>query len=91
MPYRNGKIVNWKVKVKGIRALLNTDESNTEAQRVGKEIYKIITGKRYYRHFEGFDRLADFDVYIETTEELNDLLNDMYDYCDENLIWIDFD
>ena len=89
MPYRNGKIVNWKVKVKGIKELLNTNESNEEAKRVGKEIYKIITSERYYKYFEDFDRLDDFDVYVETVEELNDLLNDMYDYCDGELIWID--
>ena len=92
MPIRNGKTVNWKVKVKGLRALLNTNESDEEAQRVSREIYKLITDNPIYnKAFKGFDRLYDFENYIETIEELNDLLNDMYDYCDENLIWIDFD
>lgn len=92
MPLRNGKIVNWKVKVKGLRSLLNTEESDEEAQRVSQEIFKLLTNSIYKRHFEDFDRLYEFDKgFVETVEELNDLLNDMYDYCDENLIWIDFD
>lgn len=91
MPYRNGKIVNWKLKVKGLRNLLNTDETDEEAQRVSKEIFKLLTNSVYKRYFENFDQLVDFNIYVETTEELNSLLDELYDYCDDNLIWIDFD
>ena len=83
--------MKWKLKVKGLRSLLNTDESDEEAKRVGKEISKLITNNpKYLNAFWNFDRLYDFANYIETVGELNDLMNDMYDYCDSNRIWIDF-
>ena len=85
-------MANWQLKVKGLRSLLNTDETNEEAQKVSKKIYKLLTiNPRYYKAFKDFDRLEDFNGFVETVEELNDLLNEMYDYCDNNLIWIDFD
>ena len=59
---------------------------------VSKEIYKLLTNNPiYWNAFKNFHRLDDFNSYVKTVEELNELLNDMYDYCDENLIWRDFD
>ena len=81
----------WKVKVKGIRPLLSGNGSDEEAKRVSKKIYKILSSSLYLKYFDDFDRVADFDVYVETSEELNELLNDMYDYCDAERIWIDFE
>lgn len=90
MPYRNGKIVDWKVKVKGIRSLLNSDCSDENAIKTGKEIYKTLTNSIYKKYFENFDILEDFNNVLGL-EDFNGMLNEMYDYCDTNLIWIDFD
>jgi len=95
MPYRNGKIVNWKVKIKGIKELLTDDTSDENAQRVGKEVYKILTSKRYGKYFEDFGMgrnmsfycLDEFDT-VDTCEYFNVLLNELYDYCDAKLIWL---
>lgn len=84
-------MTNWKVKIKGIRGLLNTDEGNREAQRVSKKIYKILSCSLNLKYFKNFDRLEDFNGFVMTTEDLNILLSDMYDYCDNERIWIDFD
>ncbi len=84
--------MKWKIKVKGLRNLLSNNDSNEEAKKASNKIVKLITNNpRYLNAFRNFDRLYDFANYVETTTELNDLLNDMYDYCDKNSIWIDFD
>lgn len=85
-------MANWRIKVKGIRPLLSASEEDREAQRVSQEIYKILTCNLYYEYFKNFNRLEDFgNGFIETTEDLNILLDDMYDYCDMERIWIDFE
>ena len=95
MPYRNGQIVRWKTKIKGIRPLLTEDDSDENAQKVGKEIYKIVTSSLYKKYFKIYedDMLEPLDsfLFVEDCEHLNSLLSTLYDYCDANLIWIDFD
>lgn len=95
MPVRNGKFINWKVHIEGIRKLLTDDNSEENAKKVGKEIYNILTSQRYLKYFKDYDNetggfLDDF-LYIENCEHLNDLLEQFYDYCDYNLIWINLD
>lgn len=97
MPIRNGHIVHWKLKIKGIRSLLSDDDSVENAKRVGKEIYKILTNSLYKEYFEeetyedeAGTMLDEFN-FIEDCEHLNSLLSIFYDYCDANLIWIDFE
>ncbi len=84
-------MAKWNVKVKGLRTLLNTDDSDEEAKRVSKEIYKLLSNRLYHIYFKDFNRLKDFNVYVKTTKELNILLDEMYDYCDAERIWIDFE
>ena len=81
----------WKVKVKGLRTLLNTDETDEEAKRVSKEIYKLLSNSLYLKYFKNFNRLKDFDMFVDTIKDLNILLMYMYDYCDAERIWIDFE
>lgn len=95
MPYRNGKIVKWNVKIKGLRKLLGEDDSIENSKKVGKEIYKIVNMGIYKKHFKEYDyetdrTLDEFNNVVDC-EDLNDMLSDFYDYCDANLIWIDFD
>lgn len=93
MPIRNGKIVKWKVRVKGIKKLLTDDTSIKEAQRVGKEIYKILTSDKYKKYFEDFEDTSVYELIelndVVDCQDLNNLLDAVYDYCDANLIWID--
>lgn len=88
MPYRNGKAVNWEVKVRGIKELLTDDNSNENAIKVGEKIYDILTSQRYAKYFEEFDYLNDF-ICIDYVYQLNGVLSLLYDYADENLIWIE--
>lgn len=90
MLIRNGKIVNWKVKIKGFRKLITEDETNENVSKVGKNIYNLLSSSLYEKYFTNFHDLEDF-LSIETTDELNDLLDYFYDYCDAHLIWIDLD
>jgi len=89
MPYRNGKIVGWKVKITGLRPLLTEDDSDINAIKVGKEFYKILNSSLNKKYFKEFDRLEEFNDFYDL-EEFNDILNSLWDYCDENLIWVDF-
>ena len=90
MPYRKGKVVNWQVKVKGIRPLLTDDNSDENAKETGKKVYQILTSQRYSRYFRDFEDLDEF-LYLEGLDHFNDILDRLYDYCDDNLIWIDLD
>lgn len=87
MPYRNGKLFTWKVRVSGIKCLLTDNESDKQAQYVSKRIYQILTSKLYKSHFKTFISLEKFNSVI-TCNDLNNMLDKMYDYCDANLIWI---
>lgn len=89
MPYRNGKLVNWKLKIKELRPLLTDDNTDKNAIKVGKEFFKILSSVKYRKDFQNFDRLEEFNEVMDL-EEFNDILNSFWDYCDENLIWIDF-
>jgi hypothetical protein len=89
MPYRTGKIVKWNVKVTGLRQLLTDDDSKENAVKVGKEFYKTLTSSIYKRYFKEFDRIEEFNE-VSDLEEFNDILESFWDYCDENLIWVDF-
>jgi len=80
-------MTQWKVKIKGLRELLSSDNSDENAIKVGKQIYKLLTRKSYNKYFVDFALLEDFN-YIINVEDLNHLLNDMYDYCDEQRIWV---
>lgn len=83
-------MTNWRVKVKGIKILLTEDDSDENATKVGKEVYKILSNSVYKKYFKNFDRLEDFNN-VFGVDDFNDILNNMYDYCDDNGIWIDFD
>ena len=87
MPIRNGKAVNWKVKITGVKNLLSDDNSDKNAIKVGKNVYKILTSKQYAKYFKEFDDLDEF-VYIENLEHFNYTLDLLYNYADDNLIWI---
>ena len=89
MPYRNGKVVGWKVKITGLRPLLTEDNSDTNAVKVGKKFYKILTSSLYNKYFIDFEDLDEFN-YVEGLEHFNDVLDRLYNYCDAELIWIDF-
>lgn len=93
MPYRNGQIVNWKVKIKGIRPLLSNDDSDENAKKVGKEIYEILNLNMYQKYFKDFfyetGIMLDDLNFIENCKHLNDILEIFYDFCDGNLIWIE--
>jgi len=82
-------MANWKVKIRGIRELLTDDNSDENAILAGKKVYKILTSKRYEKYFENFVELDNFN-YVEGLSHFNELLNDMYDYCDRKRIWIAF-
>ena len=93
MPIRNGKIVKWRAYIKGIRHLLTKDDSNENAKKVGKEIYKILDLSIYKKYFKDFADMIGFDLdefnYVQDVDGLNSLLDDLYDYCDANLLWIE--
>jgi len=88
-------MTQWKLKIKGIRKLLSGDDSVETAKRVGKQIFNLLNSNMYKKYFEDFDfetgrELEEFNHVIDCND-LNSILHDLWNYCDNNLIWVEFD
>jgi len=86
----------WQVKVKGLRkAIRNAQDSDEGAKALGEVIYNILSSKEYIKYFASFEMVHGWDLedFALTTgkEDLNNMLDEFYDYCDEVRIWIAFD
>lgn len=94
MPFRNGQTVKWKVKIKYLRnAILDAEDTEEGAEKLGKKIYRILSSKAYSKYFEDFEiqqgwELEDFCSACKQ-DDLNSMLDELYDYCDGALIWIE--
>jgi hypothetical protein len=73
-----------------ILGLLTADNSDENAIKTGKKVYKILTSTIYKKYFKDFEFLEDFNNCVGL-DDFNGTLELFYDYCDENLIWIDFE
>ena len=77
-------MTNWKHTLKITH--LFTEKEDTESIRESmNKIADVIENKDF---LEDFDYVWDFRG-EDNLEEANNLINELYDYCDENKIWIE--
>lgn len=88
MPIRNGQVVKWKhtISIRDLYADVE-DESDENATRIGKAIYSRLSNLPFMKSY-----LYELDEFqdIECRDHLNDCLDGLYDYCDSELIWVEF-
>jgi len=76
--------MNWKHKVK-IRHLFTQEETPEAVSKSMIAIGKILQKDRW---FKDFDLLEEFFV-VDDLDGANDLLDQMYNYCDAYSIWVE--
>jgi hypothetical protein len=75
-------MTNWRRTVP-VKDLLDCDENDSEAQRVGKAVHERISNEPVFWGFNSGRFLA-----IKTVGDLNCALDKMYDFADRECIWI---
>lgn len=83
MPIRDGIYTEWQRKVK-IKHLLTRDETPDAVRKSMNAIYAVLRSTLAFKDFD----MLDFFRECDDLEEANGLLDLMYDYANENLIWI---
>jgi hypothetical protein len=87
MPYRDGKYVPWKHKIK-IKCFLDHSENYgmpAMVKSVATRIYAAIKNRPFLKDFDGIDDLPN----IDDIEEFNFWLERFYDYCDVELVCVE--
>ena len=84
MPIRNGVRVGWEHRI-DVERFLTMEESPEAVRESMDNIYRVLKSHPCFNDFEMLDLFREED----DLEEANDLLNEMYDYADANLIWIE--
>lgn len=87
MPIRNGQIVGWERNLK-IKHLFSDDgDTQKSAIDVRAFVTKFVDKNPQYETLRDIvDQLDDDDI---GKHEFNGVLDELYDYCDENLIWVE--
>lgn len=90
MPLRNGKRVNWTCTV-NIKPLLERyeDPDEEQIQEVGRAIRDLFYQKGF-KDWQGdfFHGALDGMAYSDDLNEFNSHLNELYDWADENFVWV---
>ena len=84
-------MTNWKYKVK-IRHLLTKNEDYNSIKKSMSAIADVLSKESCFMEFnwlKKFRKIPKGDKVIRAVEYGNKLLDKMYDYADENKIWID--
>lgn len=81
----------WKFSV-NIKPLIGEDTSEEGAQRAGKSISDLLSRRLLARDHYATDltlrNIIDGFAEIEDTDEFNSVLDDLYDWADENRVWL---
>lgn len=88
MPYdKNNKRVDWKYEIE-IKHLIDDEadpNDDDNAIDVGKQIAYRLEG---YKFFNNPLLIHKFFEEVNNVDDLNYYLDELYDYCDEELIWV---
>ena len=82
--------MNWKHSFR-MRDLLSNDTSDENAVRVAKELAGRMKASKLFEDFEGQNMIADLEDIVVDSNDLNDILESFWDYCDWRKIWVHFD
>ncbi len=91
MPIRNGRVVNWKTRIEGFAEIIGDEELATEEKVI--KLSRMLDDHPAFRnaHEDFSDRLEEAS-YIENEYECeaegNAVIAEIYDYADDNLIWL---
>jgi hypothetical protein len=84
-------MAQWTHKTK-IKHLLTEDDSHEAVQAEMNAIADVLTTDRAwlrFRHLESFRKIPAGDDFFGPVDYANKLLNYMYDYANDNRIWIE--
>lgn len=81
----------WKMSV-NIKPLIGDDVSEEGAKRAGKGISDLLSRRLLVRDHYATDQtlrnIIDGLGEVEDVDEFNDVLEDLYDWADENRVWL---
>ena len=82
--------MNWRTRVK-VKDLLNDDESPDAVRATMAAIADRLEAAPQFRAFDTarFRNIPDGDDVVSEQDYANRLLSRMYDYADENRIWME--
>ncbi len=83
--------MRWTTTV-NIKPLIGTDTSEEGAKRAGDLISSLLSlrllVKDHYATDQTLRNIIDGLAAVENTEEFNGVLGDLYDWADENSVWL---
>lgn len=83
-------MANWRTKVK-IRHLFTEKEDYESVQESMNKVADVLEATGAFKYFDTkkFRKIKKGDEVVGPVDYANKLLNRMYNYADDNLIWID--
>lgn len=83
-------MANWKHRVK-VRHLFTENEDHESVQKSMTAIAEILEKDSYFKNFDvkKFKRIPKGDDVFGPVDYANKLIEKMYNYADDNLIWIE--
>jgi len=83
-------MANWKHRVK-VRHLFTENEDHESIKKSMKQIVEVLEKEPCFKYFDlkKFKRIPKGDDVFGPVDYANKLISKMYDYADDNLIWIE--
>jgi len=89
MPVRNGRVVNWKLRIDDFGKIVGDDELSSRTKL--NKLYKLLDKHAVFQDEDFADRLQEIaclDDEDDLEVEGNDVLAEIYDFADDHLIWL---
>ena len=86
-----GETMNWKHKIK-VTHLFTEKKDLKSVQKSMNLISEVIEKESFFQNFKDlkkFKKIPKGDEYFGPVDYANNLIEKMYNYADENSIWID--
>ena len=85
--------MNWRYRIK-LRDLLTEDESYENVKATGIELAKRLRGSVGFKDFAprflvALENIPQGDEIVTACDRFNSIMNKVYDFADNNSIWID--
>lgn len=83
-------MANWRTKVK-MTHLFTDEEDHETVQKTMNQVADILESTPAFRMFNSkqFRNIPEGDDFFQPIDYANKLINKMYDYADDNSIWIE--
>lgn len=87
MPLVDGKVVNWRHTLR-IKHLLGEETDIESVRQTAAKIDEVVQAAPFMADWPDLDT-AFKPGDIEDVDDLNFALEQLYDYCDHQLIWVE--